>query len=408
MKRIMYYLLRTVLITLVVFLVLGGIYNSKKSNIHVVQPHQYIRSAQLNSNALIKLIQEDQVKSIINLRGTFPDDPWYQAEIQAANQYGVEHEDLPMNAYIYPKSETLRSLVQLLQNAPQPALIHCEGGADRTGLASAIVMLLQNGSYAQAAQQVSIKYFAYSSRSVGRLVLPLYEEWLTKNGLVSSTQNFLKWEKQVYFPPVQLTEESGWVDKVMNIIFNKIDLVFTSICHFFKEDPVKIIYPYQYYGTAKLDMKTLNQIVDSNGVQSFLNLGGFKPEETWYTNAVLIANQNGLDYKDLEFELGALPSPQELRALAVALQSVRLPVLVYCNRDPDRVGLAAAIIVLLHEGTLKQALQQVSNRFFIYSNRNVTHRVLQLYQNWLSKNNLSSSSTNFMKWVAQYDGEILK
>jgi protein tyrosine/serine phosphatase len=50
-------------------------------------------------------------------------------------------------------------LVQLMRDAPKPVLIHCQGGADRTGLASALYLAaIEKRSESAAKGQMSIIY----------------------------------------------------------------------------------------------------------------------------------------------------------------------------------------------------------------------------------------------------------
>jgi hypothetical protein len=85
-------------------------------------------------------------------------------------------------------------LVYVLLHAQQPILLHCLGGADRTGLASAIALILdQNASLAESKTQISIRHLVLSPNSIGKLVFPYYQQWLAQNHLPHNRDNFLKW-----------------------------------------------------------------------------------------------------------------------------------------------------------------------------------------------------------------------
>lgn len=186
---------------LLVVLTLGFAYWILKGNIHTVIPHKVYRSAQLDARLLRKVIKQYDIKSIINLRGAAVNSRWYQQEVATAKSLGVRHYDLGLSAYRLPRLDRLKKLVQLLQTVPKPVIVHCQGGADRAGLASAVALLLYNRSLGEAQGAVSLKYFAIFPKSVGRLVLPIYACYLKKGGFVSNQTRFLQWVNQTSLSP---------------------------------------------------------------------------------------------------------------------------------------------------------------------------------------------------------------
>jgi hypothetical protein len=64
------------------------------------------------------------------MRGAHAGPPWYDDEIAASARDGVRHFDLGLSP--------TRELAKRLMAAPKPSPIHCNGGADRSGLASAL------------------------------------------------------------------------------------------------------------------------------------------------------------------------------------------------------------------------------------------------------------------------------
>jgi protein tyrosine/serine phosphatase len=98
------------------------------------------------------------LRAVINLRGR-SDAPWYVAETSVTTAAGVQHIDLSMSAGTEPDSARLDSLRVLLRTTPTPFLLHCEGGADRSGLASALYALDEmHGTPDEAAHQLSFRY----------------------------------------------------------------------------------------------------------------------------------------------------------------------------------------------------------------------------------------------------------
>lgn len=135
------------------------------NNFHEVDKGQLYRSAQLSGKEFETAIKAVGIKTIINLRGANPSDKWYQEETAVAAEYGVEHIDIGMSARRLPHREDLIKLLDVFENAERPILIHCQGGADRTGEASAIYQMLYMGkSKKEALKMLTLKYFHLKKR----------------------------------------------------------------------------------------------------------------------------------------------------------------------------------------------------------------------------------------------------
>ena len=126
-------------------------------NLRVVVPGQAYRAGQMTSDALAETIQTYGIKSILNLRGSNVSHLWYQNEIQTAAKFNVQHYDLGISAGQELEQQEMNQISAILRNAPKPILIHCYGGADRSGLASAIYLYAIVGTPAEkAAGELSV------------------------------------------------------------------------------------------------------------------------------------------------------------------------------------------------------------------------------------------------------------
>lgn len=129
------------------------------SNLYVIDKGKFIRSRQPDLETLSKLRNEYGIKTIINLRGYSPGKDWYQAESNFAQTFGIRLVDINMSAGRLPHKGELKKLLDAYVNMPRPLLVHCMGGADRTGLASAIYQNLYMGkTVEEAASMLSVKY----------------------------------------------------------------------------------------------------------------------------------------------------------------------------------------------------------------------------------------------------------
>lgn len=109
-------------------------------NFHEVIPDELYRSAQLEDGELTEIAKKYGIKSVINLRGDNAGSDWYDNEIVEAKANNIKHLNFRMSAKEGLDSGRANELIAMMRKAPKPLLIHCQGGADRSGLASAIYM----------------------------------------------------------------------------------------------------------------------------------------------------------------------------------------------------------------------------------------------------------------------------
>lgn len=129
------------------------------NNLHEIDPGKYYRSGQLTGKEFEELIKKRGIKTIINLRGPSTD-YWYQDELATANRFGVTHIDIAMSAKRLPHRKDLIKLLESFETAERPILVHCQGGADRTGEATAIYQMLYMGkTKSEALKMLTVKYF---------------------------------------------------------------------------------------------------------------------------------------------------------------------------------------------------------------------------------------------------------
>lgn len=139
-----------------------------EGNYHTVLRGELYRSGQLSARQLEEHIQHDGIRSIINLRGAAPRDAWYRQELAVARDLGVVHSDVDLSAKVTLSEAQMEALVTLMAHLPKPLLVHCLGGADRTGLASALYLYSIKGKpLEQASGQLALRYghFPYLFRA---------------------------------------------------------------------------------------------------------------------------------------------------------------------------------------------------------------------------------------------------
>ena len=171
-------------------------------NLGIVDAGRVIRSAQPTTR-LDEWIRVHQLRSILNLRGGGPADWWYDAEVKTAEVDHVAFYDLPLNATRRPSRRELLMLIDTLNTCPYPLLIHCKSGADRTGLASAVYLMIQRGERPERARQAfALEHGHIPLGGTEHLHEPIeeYAAWLEARGLPHSPERFRDWVKTQYEP----------------------------------------------------------------------------------------------------------------------------------------------------------------------------------------------------------------
>ncbi len=109
-------------------------------NFHEVVPGELYRAAQPSEERIAGYKERYGIKTIINLRGENRGRDWYDKAKAESEKLGIAYVDFRMSARRPLTQEQARELVGLFTAAEKPILIHCQGGADRSGLASALYM----------------------------------------------------------------------------------------------------------------------------------------------------------------------------------------------------------------------------------------------------------------------------
>jgi len=128
------------------------------TNFRVVSEGLVYRSAQPSASQIRRWSKDYRLRTIINLRGGKGKAFW-KANRAAAAEAGVEMVDFSLSAVRLPSREQLLRLIDTLETAERPILIHCAQGADRTGMASVLAAMAVAGQdYDTAREQLSMRY----------------------------------------------------------------------------------------------------------------------------------------------------------------------------------------------------------------------------------------------------------
>ena len=172
-------------------------------NFHILIPGKVFRSAQLTGAELERVVRAHGIRTVVNLRGSCDPNAWYVEECRATQRLDINQEDICFSSGRLPSTTEVRRLLEVLDHTEYPILFHCRQGADRTGLASVILLLAHtDADFAQARRQLGLRYghLALGRPAYLDQFLDYYGAWLRQAGLKHSSEAFRHWAEQDYCP----------------------------------------------------------------------------------------------------------------------------------------------------------------------------------------------------------------
>ena len=126
-------------------------------NTATVTPGQLYRSNHPTPAQLARLTARHHLHTVINLRGATRSGSDALSREQA-HKLGLTVLDIPLSSGHPPTREGMQRLIQALKTARRPILLHCKSGADRSGFAAAIDLILQGAPVATAIRQLTWRH----------------------------------------------------------------------------------------------------------------------------------------------------------------------------------------------------------------------------------------------------------
>jgi protein tyrosine phosphatase (PTP) superfamily phosphohydrolase (DUF442 family) len=172
-------------------------------NFHTLIPGRVYRCAQPSPGDLQGYVAKYGIKTVVNLRGCCSTTEWYVEEGRATAAANIAQEDITLSAGRLPAPHEVRRLIEVLDRAAYPILIHCRRGVDRTGLTSVIAKLLyENATLKVARKELGL---CHAHVSLGRTeamlrFFDLYETWLRECGRDHAPAAFREFVASGYAP----------------------------------------------------------------------------------------------------------------------------------------------------------------------------------------------------------------
>lgn len=177
-------------------------------NFHVVVPGEVYRSAQPAPSELRRWTDRYGLRTVVNLRGESSRE-FHDAQQAVVAELGLEMTDVKFSAMHHPPRPELLRLIEALETAPKPILLHCKRGADRTGVASVLAAMAIGGQdYATARGQLSWQ-FGHIDGDTDKIagLLHRYEQFCRDAGTdTGGWEQFRNWATEHYHPHYYLVE----------------------------------------------------------------------------------------------------------------------------------------------------------------------------------------------------------
>jgi hypothetical protein len=173
------------------------------SNFHTVVPGRIYRCSQPSAASVERMIADRGIRTIVNLRGSCDPFDWYLEEARAAHRHNICQEDISFSAGRLPSVSEVRRLILVLERTEYPIVLHCRRGADRTGLAAAVALLLTTAtSLDDACRQLGwpCGHIALGRPAELDRFLDFYCSWLKTAGKPHSQETFRDWALNHYCP----------------------------------------------------------------------------------------------------------------------------------------------------------------------------------------------------------------
>jgi hypothetical protein len=184
----------------------------------VVEPGRLYRSNHPLPWQLRAAARRFGLKTVVNLRGWRADCGSDALSRREAARLGLVHVDAPLESRGAPHRDRLLRLVEIFSRMAEPALLHCKSGADRTGLAAGVWLLLQGRSVAEAAAQLSWRYGHVKAAKTG-ILDAFFAEYAAAGDVP-----FLRWLEQDYDEAAlkaRFTAKSGLGDVLVEKVLQR-------------------------------------------------------------------------------------------------------------------------------------------------------------------------------------------
>lgn len=148
------------------------------------------------------------IDTVLNLRGE-NGYSYHLFEAEAAGKLGMTLVDFRLRARKLPSRERIHALHRLFLTLDRPFVMHCKSGADRSGFAAALYLLMvEKRPVAEAQQQLHWRFVHFSRGPTGILdhFLRAFAEAEARSGI-----GFMRWLDEEYDPEALTVSFQRWL-----------------------------------------------------------------------------------------------------------------------------------------------------------------------------------------------------
>lgn len=172
------------------------------------------------SPGMIKALSARGIKTVISLRGKGHNGP-YLLEVEACARHGIALDVVRLKSRRPPTKEHIYRLKAAFDQAARPMLFHCKSGADRSGLAAALYLLIYHNDIAAAKAQLSLRYLHVRQSRTGVLdaLVDQYAQYAAEN----KNADFMRWVDEHYDPEKlkRSFKPKGWANWLVDGILRR-------------------------------------------------------------------------------------------------------------------------------------------------------------------------------------------
>jgi len=164
-------------------------------NLHAVVPGEIYRAAQPSDARLERWRTALGLRAVLNLKGS-----GVAKGPTGEDTTSLEWHSVRMSARRLPSPGEVARLIEVFDTAERPLLVHCHGGTDRSGLASAVALLLDGRTTNEARRQFALR-FGYPGRTLGSVqpdFIDHYDAWLASAPHSHTAARFREWVTHHY------------------------------------------------------------------------------------------------------------------------------------------------------------------------------------------------------------------
>lgn len=145
-----------------------AIFRAVWTNFAEVVPGRVYRANHPMPFHLARFAKRRRLHTLVNLRGHRQCGSDALSR-EAAPRLGLAHVDMAFESRGAPHRDRILRFAGLYRELAFPILMHCKSGADRAGLASALVVMFEGGTTTEALKQLSWRYGHFNRSRTGIL-----------------------------------------------------------------------------------------------------------------------------------------------------------------------------------------------------------------------------------------------